>query len=206
MSPGPWQSPGPERPGGGGGPCRVSLDGAGRAAHGHLQTIRQTQRLPQWTSILSQPGGRKPEMDGPVGPVPGGAAGTLPQASLPACRPPVEPGQQKDSSTPCLCCHRPSFPKPVSCSLSCEDPCHTGLPRGNHLNGTFATTLFQMGYQLGFWDMGPQHELPTIPPTQAPPPGTAGVGPRSWASWSQGRGAAVGRGAGDTSLRPGNQD
>lgn len=108
--------------------------------------------------------------------------------------------------TPCLCCHRPSFPKPVSCSLSCEDPCHTGLPRGNHLNGTSATTLFQMGYQLGFWDMGPQHELPTIPPTQAPPPGTAGVGPRSWASWSRGRGAAVGRGAGDTSLRPGNQD
>ena len=38
VSPGPWQSPGPEQPGGGGGPCRVSLDGAGRAAHGHPQT------------------------------------------------------------------------------------------------------------------------------------------------------------------------
>ena len=45
----------------------------------------------QHTSILSQPGGRKPETDGPAGPVPGGAEGTLPQASLPACRPPVEP-------------------------------------------------------------------------------------------------------------------
>lgn len=33
--PGPWQSPGPEQPGGGGGPHGVSLDGMGRAAHGH---------------------------------------------------------------------------------------------------------------------------------------------------------------------------
>ena len=112
---------------------------------------------------------------------------------------------QKDPFTPCLRCHRPSFPESVSCFLSCEDPCHTGLPRGNHLNGTSATTPFQMGSQLGFWDAGPQHGLPTISPVQAPP-----RGPQGWAT-ELGKleargGGAVGRGAGVTSLRPGNQD
>ena len=98
--------------------------------------------------------------------------------------------RQKDPFTPCLRCHRPSFPEPVSCSLSCEDPCHTGLPRGNHLNGTSATTPFQMGSQLGFWDAGPQHGLPTIPPTQAPP-----RGPQGWAT-ELGHGAGQAGGAG----------
>ena len=108
-----------------------------------------TQQLPQRTSILSRPGGRKPETDGPAGPVPGGAEGTLPQASLPACRPPVEPwpAQGPLQALPALILS--SFPEPVSSPLSCEDPVTPACPvRGNRLNDTSATTPFQMGSQM----------------------------------------------------------
>ena len=184
MSPGPWQSPGPEHPGGG--PRGVSLDGAGRAAHGHPRTIQHAaapaaffQPLPSWRP--------EPETDGPAGPVPGGAEGTLPQASLPACRPPVEPwpAQGPLQALPALILS--SFPEPVSSPLSCEDPVTPACPiRGNHLNGTSATTPFQMGSQMGFWEVGPQHRLCTIPPKQAPPPGPQGWGRRAGQAGAQG--------------------
>ena len=89
---------------------------------------------------------------------------------------------------PSPACVDPVFlPRAVSSPLSCEDPVTPACPvRGNRLNGTSATTPFQMGSQVGFWEVGPQHRLRTIPPTQAPPPGPQGWGRRAGQAGAQG--------------------
>lgn len=125
------------------------------------------------------------------------------------CRPPVEPRPAQGPLQALLRCHLSPFPGPVSCPLSCEDPHHTHLPCENHLNGTSATTPFQKGSQMGFWEVGPQHRLHKIPPTQAPPPGPQGWGRGAGQAGAQGARCPLGscgRGCWGHLPPPGNQD
>lgn len=97
----------------------------------------------------------------------------------------------------------------MSCPLSCEDPRHTYLSCENHLNGTSATTPFQKGSQMGFWEVGPQHRRCKIPPTQAPSPGPQGWGCGAGQAGAQGARCLLGscgKGCWGHLLPTGNQD
>ena len=126
VSPGPWQSPGPEQPGGG--PREVSLDGVGRAAHGHPQTIQQHSDPAAYLHPL--PAWRPEARDGWDGGASPRRCGGDSAPGQPPCLSAARGALASTRTPPSPACVDTCFPSPSPCPVPClvRTPSHPSAP------------------------------------------------------------------------------